>query len=1819
MNTSNHFGRRPARRGFALLTVLMVLLALLVLCAPFLMTARNTSKAGTQLADRAQARLALDSALRHARARLGDSHISLDRSPYFDDEAELLEPDLLDPEFVNARNDRGVMFSAQIEDVAASIDLNSASPQMFANLLGLTTRTVEAVKPQDTEIVVSSTFGFPPVGFVWIGDELIGYSELDPQKFKKLVRGIGGRVAEDKSPIPCGPQPPKGHALGAVVIDQRAFAPVLWRTLTADAAARAFDAPEQVRDCVQLAVGVEAAADFAAEQRHKEDPKLDLATLRAEEREAASRAYVEPFLRFGSVHAGVRAGREWQRAVRVLTPVEGGKTCRLELDEARWFAPGTTVRITDGQTTELAIVQRVENGAVHLMEALANDYFVGQAQLQALARRPVNVNTASVDVLELVFTNLAVTGVNDRITRDEARALAEVVVESRPFEGFEDFVLRLVLPAAGLQALPKDAPVVPAVFAQGGKLIDAWDAIALHANALNANDSLLSYSTMPLAFTTRDVFRMSARAVVNAPSGVERVTALREQVELITPQRELMQLWARQEDFDEAQRLDLEAPWWTTGPNATARRDGDFPRVRVWPGAQGTASPPSRLLAHLGVHAQQLFGGGAGGANPAAGATVDPTTLPFGGTVAASREENGWAALWPSRAPDNIGTTVRNVMHFDHETRDPEGRFLPDETIVKSASGQDVNWVDPKAQPALLGAFNFSMWFRPRELSPNQTLFDLGRTSLETDRVHLFFDGVDLVLRVYDGPGDHSATAGFIECGEVRYSVATGNNSPGIPVDTWMHVAIDVRGTRPNQISMLVDGRAFGVRTMGLTRLTGPLADSATTIAVESTEGFGGNGAQVVLRIGNELVEAIVTGQQSFDARWNPTTMFGGRLARVPFDLANAPTDLGSVEGSIFASTRTSHAANTPVELYGFAAALTSNLPSGGGSLRTELGVWTVGRMTGVVGGQSGGGDVISVQAVFGAIPLGQGLEGNSSANAILVDPADAGVTSTQLASAFNRNGGGYAALIQKGENTQIDVTSTPPQTLSSLVTPNGTPLFGVELIRYGAVTETSTGISLQIAQRNALPSIYTPSTARAFVTTWAPGLTNPAGVPIVELLDWQAFVVPISLPDSGGSGVTGFPTPLPGFTEFAQLGGANSVVANTEWVRYDDVRPGHLIRRDPSALLRLRDSLTLAQLSERISAPGQGPGSGGNAGNPGQTGGTAPNSPSSPLQGLAGEGSSSEGASSEGATSASSTASLSAPNSAASSAPQGGTGLAYWQAFWGVAEDDAWPVTRAARTAFQFRGVFGTHTHTHPLATPLLPIWRVPDAGLSTNNNSGVVIPEYANGRSLDSGLPGRFDTVFAVEASTAAAGWPMRVHRAYRPFQHLVQSWQRSPGAPLGASAGATRLVAFEDAEIFLRSPAPVYVAFDTPAPAPIPMGTGSATQSPQNPLFDSRQFARVLKHPSGERPREVDRVFIGSNLRGADVASSVVDEIAFGATTFGAAVGRPEQGGQLILINDVSSGPTQFTVALNTLRLGLGDFVSPVNYLGQLPQRPGLARLGDEIVCYDTFDSSAYSFNIPPGGRGLLGTIEGSHELGQTVTLLDAFAVSTLAANISADDNTLPLLTTDGFPFQGTVLIGGELIHYTRIVGGALEMPRRSSEPGKLDGKAGAIFRGRFGTQPSGHAFGAPVILFPFRYWDRWSERADAPELAYFGLAVDQPSAFFKSAFFVQEEPTAGAARVEVLQRLVRRGRPAPPWDGDPTTTPGLSQLTLGAEREGGHPIGDQADLIEWRAHVRYNAGAFDAVNGASHGWKQTPRLKVFGVEYVAPSAVLRRVGE
>ena len=72
---------------------------------------------------------------------------------------------------------------------------------------------------------------------------------------------------------------------------------------------------------------------------------------------------------------GVTAGAVWQHPVRITSPIQGGKDGKLRLASNRWVNPGSTVRITDGANTELAVIAHEERtGEVFLDRVLVNDY-----------------------------------------------------------------------------------------------------------------------------------------------------------------------------------------------------------------------------------------------------------------------------------------------------------------------------------------------------------------------------------------------------------------------------------------------------------------------------------------------------------------------------------------------------------------------------------------------------------------------------------------------------------------------------------------------------------------------------------------------------------------------------------------------------------------------------------------------------------------------------------------------------------------------------------------------------------------------------------------------------------------------------------------------------------------------------------------------------------------------------------------------------------------------------------------------------------------------------------------------------------------------------------------------------------------------------------------------------------------------------------------------------------------------------------------------------------------------------------------------------
>jgi len=535
-----------------------------------------------------------------------------------------------------------------------------------------------------------------------------------------------------------------------------------------------------------------------------------------------------------------------------------------------------------------------------------------------------------------------------------------------------------------------------------------------------------------------------------------------------------------------------------------------------------------------------------------------------------------------------------------------------------------------------------------------------------------------------------------------------------------------------------------------------------------------------------------------------------------------------------------------------------------------------------------------------------------------------------------------------------------------------------------------------------------------------------------------------------------------------------------------------------------------------------------------------------------------------------------------ASPPPQGGTqsGTALWTPYLGASEDTDYPVTRAAREAFQHRGVLGTYSHRHPAGTAVLPVIRV-----------------FLDRTDARTGRPGRKDAAWLVDASPASLddlAWPVEVHRAYIPRQHLVTPWnfQDPPGA-----GGA-----YIENEFGLQLTC-MYVGFEDAAPVPV---AGDETLVTANHFrLDVREVPRLVMYPSGELPRIVDRITVGSSIQGGEIPSATIDEVVLAAED-------PDRAHQNVLELAFGVGANQLDLDSGIARL-VGEGILAGASIGTWPEDAGLLLVGDEVVCYESRDESSGIVTIAPGGRGLLGTAEQHHQPGEAVLFLRHWPVTLLNADVSGMDATLPVVDLTDLGQEGTVRIADELLHFTRTRAGALEMPAASLEPGAMDRRGGGIFRGRYGTSPAGHVAGTPVIQFPFRYWDRGAARADAPELSYMGFTIHQPNAFWRGVFWEEEAHPVGGAGFRVLQRTDA----SVPWDAEPSASGPLRLYRRGMPEGDSNPIGLQSDRIEWRVFLEHDAGSFDPINGGSHAWKTTPRLKLFGVQYLAPEVVVRGV--
>lgn len=407
------------------------------------------------------------------------------------------------------------------------------------------------------------------------------------------------------------------------------------------------------------------------------------------------------------------------------------------------------------------------------------------------------------------------------------------------------------------------------------------------------------------------------------------------------------------------------------------------------------------------------------------------------------------------------------------------------------------------------------------------------------------------------------------------------------------------------------------------------------------------------------------------------------------------------------------------------------------------------------------------------------------------------------------------------------------------------------------------------------------------------------------------------------------------------------------------------------------------------------------------------------------------------------------------------------------------------------------------------------------------------------------------------------------------------------------------------------------------------------------DRRRYTRLVKFPSGEMPNIVNaaEAWVGGDSAAA-LTAGLIDEVRM----------RRLPRERYVVWDDLQVGPlanppTPYPLAVSdsdsdipvvraewipdlpvaggTGAVG-GNILNSFNWLtdgrelrvdgntlGQLPSDAGLIVIGDELIAYR---------NVDPGGilqdceRGFLGTVATAHSYGEDVAFLDWRAVSKLANQVQPEDYNVIVGASLGFnPNGGTVLIGREMMHYTRTLGPVLIQPRAID---RQSGNERGIFRGRYGTLRGSHSTDDIVLDMPFRYWDRYAPDSDDPELGFYEFAVNEPRAFFRRLEWTHRFP-----KPRLGMKVVCRFDPTLPWETPPSQSGGRI-VVFDSENGQTQDFLNRALLnvdgrgIDVRVFFTYEQNAFDPVMFNTNDWKETARLMDFTVAYLAAPLVLKR---
>ncbi len=1734
-------------QGFALIAVLVALSILLALAAPFLLSMGHGDEAARQEVEAKRVDWAVDSVRDFLLGNAAKSSFAEDLTPLVDSLDEYPSSVEL-PEGFEALTERGkVRLGGEVWDLQRKIDLNSATPLLLANLLGLGARLSEEHEGEWTEVKVDDASGFPEQGYLIINREIVQYGERDDSTFRDLTRGLF--IAEGFRPAyfetPDGEPVKTGE--GTLVLDFRTVLAVAFPFWGDQTKLEQYGTVRELQRFAQLGF-----------------PGFDRAELDELERHCTVGSRNQHSSRFGKperVFGIWRDEMERQLALRVRSAADigGGSLIRI--------------RSTDGTRSEYNMVWSTsipggQQGAINLpanwwitvVKPLVHEYVPTETIVERVVPVPVNVNTASEEILTALIQSMRVKprsmvagGHRESIatkpyySRRQAQSMAERIYALRtyvpgiedeveaddipgPFNGWEDFEKRLFRPWFA-EATTRDRL----------RLL-----VLLYDNFQTGRPGGGDMGTLPICFTSSQLVGYRAAASrVNPLRGAESARLEKHGIAIAAPGKGAAWYVGTQAQFEDLFRLDRNAPFWLTYPiNTSALQPfdrGTDPAVRTFSQVVADAYPNAGF-----GNARFPDADGSEG-----GFQLSPSNTPFGGY-----DQNQYRLESFSTALHPEGREIARQGVYEIDNSGPRGQG----NTSRQASHERIQH-QLTSTGGLTSRHAIQFWFQVDDTG-QQVLYDLSVPQEgfpDRNRISLQIRDQNLVLEVIDEAGvdpDPSVinTTPQRTTGVWEVPITDIN----LQADRWYHASLSAMGNRPNQMHLLIDGvprgeprmRTYLAQQIPAFQFSQQLqqqqieAELHRPIVVESTEGFPPRG---VLKIGNELFEYTSLDGSTFYTTHDDS--FGGRLQRQRINEfgGSTPPANGTYNrqnlSRILRGTRQAiaieHNVGAVVELYGYSLPAYPRrfIEAGGANLVENVGPFTVAR---VINQQSSNTNQIVVQIPLPNQPnqtfpflIGNGIDDQINNEIVLGDPRSAPLNaasaSQEILSGFPESGG-YALMIQR------PITFGPQS-------PGGTdvPVGGWEIIRYsGRQGDRLTGLQRgQVLQIDGVDFFaddnFDPTQPiRRFVTEWTGlvlGGQPPPPVNDLNLLPrFYTYIMPISLTVSGtvptGSGTV----------EWLQIMPRGDEV-DTEWVRYNTVLENRfVVRAEQRAFNQVLVELSGTDQRRRFGLQ-----QGASSIQENDGGGTEPYpAPIDPR-----------------------------PNS-----------IGYIDQV-----ETQHPACFYARRGLGFRGdpFTGTTSHTHTTADRVLPVHRFEFDW----SRYGALAPR-----------PGRNDRIGLVQGSARAnaqvpgvewqvVNWAVRHYNADNLNQASIQGNQRNQALEdLGPTPFV--LVGLKDV---------VTAAY-----------LGGNDQS-RDTLDDSRMIDRAVKFPSGELPAaDVEFASIGETGHQDQLQMrGVVDEVAAQARMV-----TPK-----LLDSSLTETGREFFIRNRFAITPLGPFfdAQPRHWANwgnnaQFPEDGGLLWIDGEILAYSNFSLADFRFQIASDGRGLLGTEPKQHDPGTMVYFLEQVPCEILTQGVGPNDSRIQLSRLGGFPRHGGMaLLGTEVFHYTWTEANTtLAMPEWYN-PAFEGSRPEGLLRGRFGTNPVSAGSGSPVIWFPFRYWDRHRMRGNDPAQSYTQYTFEPGPSWIRK-FGWKEEGNSLLVDLQCVVRLDQRGT----WESDPEDTPGLFHLRDGQVNDDLVPIGSAASRLEARFFVEYRPGCFDSQTFLAQDWKYTPIVREFAMTYESEGRIL-----